>query len=897
MDADNDRIERLRRALVLARAGLERAPAERAAWLARETAGDDALRDEAWALLQLDAVPQHAFERIGEGADEPVDPLLGSTVGPFRVDRRIGSGGMGTVYRATPVAGVTRQPVALKVVKRGMDSEDVLARFMRERQILAGLAHPNIARLLDGGLTGDGRPWFALELVDGDPLTAWCDARRLGLARRVELFLGACEAVAYAHRNLVVHRDLKPPNVLVTAGGEVKLLDFGIAKLLDGATDATRATRLAMTPEYAAPEQFSVGPITTQTDVYQLGLLLHELLAGRRAQRSGEGGNTARFDADDDDGLLAERATARGTTAAALQRSLRGDIARIVRRAMHHDVARRYASVAALADDLRRWLRNEPVSATDDTLAYRARMFLRRHRAAAGAAAAIVLALGVGLGLALREARELRRAERSTENALGLLEDVFLGADPWRSKGGDTRATDLLAHARKRIAADSAHDPAIAARLLGEIGAVYVSLGDRASAEGTLREAVRAGELAGAAAALQTDAARARLAHYRLVVDGDRGALADLDAAIAGLRASGDAGRLPLAQALEFKVDDAFNTGDYAAIPPLSNEAVQLYKAASGDASIETSGALGNQASLLRAIGRPADALAPAAEGWRIVGKLGEAAPPGAYLYAEQQYAGALAANGRGAEAEPLLRDALSRARAEMSTDRDLVDGIAWELASTQATIGRFDDAASGLRELLMHVDMKSANVAAVHNMLGSTEFARGRAQAAREAYVDATKLLCGEGPTTPPCVVVRLNLAEALVALGAAEAAPALRALDVDIGSADGRPRHRWQLLEARRLAAAGQLDAARAQLAPLLDAARAAPTPALDDANVLAEIAGIEARAGERDAALADYHAAERRLAAIWVGEPPQLATIRARIAQLDGTTDAAAAAVNGP
>ncbi|MGN6520117.1 MAG: serine/threonine-protein kinase [Dokdonella sp.] len=619
MNAHDDRTERLRRALALARAGLERAPGERAAWLAREAAGDASLHDEAWALLQLDDAPEQAFERIGENADPALDPLLGAMVGPFRIERRIGSGGMGTVYHATPVAGVTRQPVALKVVKRGMDSEDVLARFMRERQILAGLAHPNIARLLDGGLTSDGRPWFAMELVDGEPLTAWCDARRLGLARRVELFLGACEAVAYAHRNLVVHRDLKPPNVLVTADGEVKLLDFGIAKLLDGAADATR-THAAMTPEYAAPEQFAHGPITTQTDVYQLGLLLHELLAGRRVARAGSVGTTGRLDAATDDGLLDARAAARGTTGPALQRALRGDIARIVRRAMHRDIGRRYASVAALADDLGRWSRNEPVSATDDTLAYRARMFLRRHRAAAGAAAAVVLALGIGLGLAVREARELRRAERSTENALGVLEDVFLGADPWRAKGGATRAVDLLANARTRIAADTARDPVMAARLLGEIGEVYVSLGDRASAEATLHEAVRAGELAGEPAAVSTEAARARLAHYRLVGDGDRGALADIDAAIARLRAAGDAGRLMLAKALEYKVDDAFNTGDYAAIAALSSESVQLYRAAAGESSLEYAGALGNQASLLRAVGRAGDALPPAAEAWLIVG-------------------------------------------------------------------------------------------------------------------------------------------------------------------------------------------------------------------------------------------------------------------------------------
>ncbi|MGN6520116.1 MAG: hypothetical protein ACTHK2_11905 [Dokdonella sp.] len=228
-----------------------------------------------------------------------------------------------------------------------------------------------------------------------------------------------------------------------------------------------------------------------------------------------------------------------------------------------------------------------------------------------------------------------------------------------------------------------------------------------------------------------------------------------------------------------------------------------------------------------------------------------------------------------------------------MPTDHELADAIAWELASTQATIGRFDDAAQGLHDLVARIDTKSANLAAVHNMLGSAELARGHAQDARHAFESASELLCKDG-TTPPCVIVRLNLAEALLELSAAEAVPLLHALDADIAADEGRPRRRWRLLEARRLVAAGEAEAARAPLAPLLADARAATTPTLDDANVLAQIAAIEAQAGERDAALEDYRGAERRLATIWVGEPPQLALIRARIAALETP---AVAPVSGP
>jgi len=249
-----DDIARRRGALALVRRALDRPEVERAQWVAAQAGGDDALAREALGLLELDRVADPLTDGAQPVAD---DPLQGAIIGRFRIEQRIGSGGMGAVYRAVPVEGAARQRVALKLVKRGMDSEEVLARFLREREILARLDHPHIARLLDGGLTTDGRPWFALELVDGEPLSQWCDAQRLDVDARIALFVDVCDAVAFAHRNLVVHRDLKPANVFVAHAGGVKLLDFGIAKMLDGDNaDATRATRPPMTPEYAAPEQF-----------------------------------------------------------------------------------------------------------------------------------------------------------------------------------------------------------------------------------------------------------------------------------------------------------------------------------------------------------------------------------------------------------------------------------------------------------------------------------------------------------------------------------------------------------------------------------------------------------------------------------------------------------------
>ena len=279
---DSSDTERMRRALEIACAALDEPELERADWAQAQCGEDATLRMDVLALLEADQSPDQLLCRRDERTEER-DPWPGRLVGRYRIGERIGSGGMGTVYRAEPESGVARRAVALKLIKRGMDSEEILRRFLREREILARLGHPNIAQLLDGGMTSDERPWFAMELVEGEPLVAWCDRRHLFLRERVELMLQICAAVSYAHQNLVVHRDLKPNNVLVTSQGQVKLLDFGIAKLLDDDGEAATRSMLApMTPEYAAPEQLQRGPITTQTDVYLLGLLMYELLTGLR---------------------------------------------------------------------------------------------------------------------------------------------------------------------------------------------------------------------------------------------------------------------------------------------------------------------------------------------------------------------------------------------------------------------------------------------------------------------------------------------------------------------------------------------------------------------------------------------------------------------------------------
>lgn len=343
-------------------------------------------------------------------------------VGPYRPIRELGRGGMGVVHLAERVDGQVHPQVALKLIKRGLDTEEILARYLRERPILARLQHPHVARLLDGGLSAQGRLYFAMEYVDGQPITAWCDERRSSVPERLRLFLDACSAVRHAHRSLVVHGDLKPSNILVTSEGVVKLLDFGIARLL-----GTQAGPRPMTSEYAAPEQVKGEPPITAADVYALGLVLYELLSGWRAYRL-SGATPSEMEmmilhtnpeepsqAATSDGDAAELAGRRGSTPVRLWRALKGDLDAIVLTALRKEPGRRYASVEALMEDLRRYVSREPIVARPTSRAYRLRKFASRHRvglAAASVVLALLVAFAVSMGvMAGRQRRERERAE------------------------------------------------------------------------------------------------------------------------------------------------------------------------------------------------------------------------------------------------------------------------------------------------------------------------------------------------------------------------------------------------------------------------------------------------------------------------------------------------------
>lgn len=461
---------------------LEAAPVDRASYLNRSCAGDPGLLHDV-ELLLLDEEklsPQFLNHTALATAAADVFPeeasrWIGRRVGAYKVLQQIGVGGMGEVYRAVRDDDHYQKEVALKLVRAGQDSGFVITRFKNERQILASLDHPNIARLLDGGTTEESTPYFVMELIEGQPISEYCDARRLSISDRLALFVQVCAAVQYAHQRLIIHRDLKPGNILVTSEGTPKLLDFGIAKIFgfDDVAQSSEATLTAfrvLTPGYASPEQIKGEPITTASDVYSLGVILYELLAGRSPYRvaTRTAQEVARAVSEDEpekpsltvrrlepQGGIAkpdtgeERSAVRDSSPQKLQKRLSGDLDNIVLMALRKEPSRRYASVEQFAEDIRRHLEQLPVLARKDTVRYRAAKFVTRHRAGVVASVAAVLALLGGLAMTLHEARVARieraRAEQRFDDVRNLANSLIFDVhDSIKDLPGSTPARKMI---------------------------------------------------------------------------------------------------------------------------------------------------------------------------------------------------------------------------------------------------------------------------------------------------------------------------------------------------------------------------------------------------------------------------------------------------------------------
>jgi serine/threonine-protein kinase len=722
-------------------------PGEREAAVRRACGDDESLLADARSLLQLDGQGEAGLDAIVADA---VSNLIGGVaagarVGAYRIVREIGQGGMGAVYLAERADGQFEQRVALKLVKPGLTTAEFLRRFRAERQILARLQHPHIARLLDGGVDDAGRPYFALEHVEGVPIDRYCALHGLGVDERLALFLDVCVAVAYAHANLVVHRDLKPAHVLVTDDRQVRLLDFGIAKMLGEEEAGAGLTELgirALTPEYASPEQVRGEQAGTATDVYSLGVILYELLTGARPYEI-----AGRSPAEVERvvcGVTPVRPSTRGTAAASgsaadarLRRRLRGDLDVICLKALHKDPARRYSSVEALAEDLRRHLAGLPVLARPDAVGYRVGRFVSRHRLGVATAAACTVALAGLIGVhTLRLADERDRARQEAakaEQVATFLRGLFEVSDPSTARGRAVTARELLDEGAARIDRELASQPEVRASMMRVIGEVYDSLGLFDEAKALLERA---------------------LAEHRRLYGGDHDEVATNEIA--------------LGVVLQ-------NLGDVDGAERLMRSGLATRERLHGGSHEKVSEGLRRLAFLLETRGQPE----PAAALFRRALDVDRALFPPDHprvAKATAELAGLLRRQQRLDEAEPLLRDALAAQRRAYGT-RDLaVASTIRNLASLLRDRGALDEADALYREAIairrtilgdLHPDV--ANALNSHALLlDRTGDHDGAAAAYREAIRISEHMY--EGEPHPDLAATYNNLAGTLRALGRVE-------------------------------------------------------------------------------------------------------------------------------
>jgi serine/threonine protein kinase len=502
---------------------LELSAEERAAWLESFRASRPDLVGFIEDLLKehREAAEEDFLERspISPGEAAP-EGRKGQNMGPYTLVSSIGQGGMGSVWLAERSDGRFERRAAVKFLRFALGTSGAAERFAREGKILGQLAHPHIAELIDAGVTPSGEPYLVLEYVEGEPIDEYCDQHTLTVDARLQLFLDVVDAVAAAHAQLIVHRDIKPPNILVRNDGQVKLLDFGIAKLLADtetpaeATLATLEAGTALTPRFAAPEQLTGRQITAATDVYTLGVLLYVLLTGRHPAGAATQSTAELVKAivetepprlsDVVDTRDEEAARKRDTLPDKLRRALRGDLDLIVSKALDKNPLERYASVSAFGDDLRRYLRHDPISARPDTISYRLRKYVRRHRVGVGIAAGLVLLLA---GFSVIQAIELRRITRERDRAdriADFMTGIFKISDPNEHAGQAVTAREVLDKAAGDIRGNLSNDPELRAQMLHVMGRAYLNLGLYSRAESLFKEGIQASQSIGGQNSLDT---------------------------------------------------------------------------------------------------------------------------------------------------------------------------------------------------------------------------------------------------------------------------------------------------------------------------------------------------------------------------------------------------------
>jgi len=741
----------------------------RASWLASISARDAALASDLESLLgEYDSLQDSGFLRSEGPLFHPpteMPSMAGLTIGAYRLLSLIGEGGMGSVWLAERCDGRFEGSAAVKLLNTA-PGRLVEERFRREGNFLAKVTHSHIARLIDAGVSAAGQPYLVLEYVNGQPIDRYCDERGLGIETRITLFLDVLEAVAHAHANLIVHRDIKPANVLVSLNGEVKLLDFGIAKLLDddarrsGETAGTRALTqeagAVLTPLYAAPEQLSEGQITTAADVYALGVLLYVVLSGQHpvgaARRSPvtlvraiievepPRMSDAVVDSAQTPEELARTAGLRGTTVARLRRTLRGDLDTIIAKALKKNPSERYVSASALADDLRRYLNQEPISARADTRWYRTVRFVRRNRrAVAAVAAGILILVGVTAFYTNRLATARDRAEREAAKAARVseaLSGLLRGADPIANRASSDGFTvaGLLDSASDRVQKELADQPDAQAEIFTIIGRMYRRVGMFDKAQDLLERALISGRTAFGpdhASVAQTLNDLGALAAEK----GDyQKAAASLESALATRRRIYGAEHSSVADTLAELGRIYQDQGLNSRAEPLHREALAIRRKLLGDQNGETAVSLSDLASVLRLNGDLDGAETLLRQSLDVNRKTrGDAHAMTATTL--HDLALIVSAKGDAASAESLFRDVIDVHRKALGENHPLVAVTLNSLSRVLREQGRYDDAAAALQSAL---NIARPALGSEHQLvaiytinLGAVRLARGEAAAA----------------------------------------------------------------------------------------------------------------------------------------------------------------------
>ncbi|MBS0445325.1 MAG: serine/threonine protein kinase [Proteobacteria bacterium] len=833
--------------------------AARAQWLAdlRPDAAD--LRAPLAALLSAPAgnlqLPPLAELQATAG------PQPGDLIGPYRLLAELGAGGMGTVWRAVRADGLLEREVALKLPHADGLAGNLAARMARERNILGALAHPNIARLYDAGIAADGQPYLALELVHGTRIDRY--AATLAPAAQLRLCLQAVRAVAHAHGQLVVHRDIKPSNLLVDERGEVKLLDFGIAKLLDAdepaGVDLTERGIRPMTPGYAAPEQIAGQPAGTRSDVYALGVVLYELLVGRRPYRTGDDTRAALEHAVlHDEPLRPSDATIDPTR----RRLLRGDLDTLLLQALKKDPMRRYGSADALADDIEAYLSHRPLRAQPERPGYLLRKWMRRHRVAVAAAGTALAAILAGSGAAFWQAGVARgerlRADEVKRFVVGILND----ASPYGAGDlGQVTAIDLVKQARQRLADARISDPAVRIELANLIGESLLSLGDLDAAEPVLQGAADDARRHLGGDHLQT--LRARLLNLQL--DRSRGRTAaersELASLLPLLRRHADDDPASLVVGLENEVLTAIDEGRYAAAESAAVEAEQLARTRLGEHHAESVATAILVGMAQRYAGRYDAALASAERAYALT----QAAYPGPPLHprvieARAMFGRTLADVGRLSEGVAQLDGAAQDAARLFGAGSPMVGVLRQNLVAYRLDLGELAAADADSAEALR---IAAATNTPTSYAYAGTQAARGNVLLARRDAAAALALLAPAADTLAQvlgaghdvAIQARAQQALALAAGGDVDAAAALLATLQERVARNAATRARVAYAHAVVARLRGQPEAATRLLAPILADRDASPRLQRERARARVELGLDQLGLGDGNGAAASF------------------------------------------